>query len=390
MGIDQSGLFKRIKRCAVVKKIRVWRQIRLGSQHLIPKGKLQAAERAPSCRADLVREQIRKYPQKAEQLQQMIHQIMTERSFSEADRQDMMSDMYFSYFAYGFTPNEYICYDFFEKTWPERLEFLSDRDSVRYGFQMNDIEQFPLFMDKYATYQGFQPYYKREIVCIRTPEDRPTFLSFVERHPVFIKKITNESCGRGIERLDIRNGETDMDALFQSFLEQGAIVLEECVTQHKAMSVFNASSVNTVRCITLKTKNGIITPYCFLKVGRRGSVIDNGGAGGILVGVDSASGVLNTDGVDEVGRRYPAHPDSGVVFSGFALPEWEHMTSICTEMAEQVHGVHCIGWDMAYSVDGWVVIEGNILTEVIGPQSTSRAGIRRSLEAYMREMDLRH
>lgn len=112
MGIDQSGLFKRIKRCAVVKKIRVWRQIRLGSQHLIPKGKLQAAERAPSCRADLVREQIRKYPQKAEQLQQMIHQIMTERSFSEADRQDMMSDMYFSYFAYGFTPNEYICYDF--------------------------------------------------------------------------------------------------------------------------------------------------------------------------------------------------------------------------------------------------------------------------------------
>ena len=152
--------------------------------------------------------------------------------------------------------------------------------------------------------------------------------------------------------------------------------------QSAKTAVFNDSSVNTVRCITLKTKNDMLVPYCFMRTGRSGAFVDNGGAGGLFVGIDPETGVLGTDGVDERGVRYNAHPDSGLRFQGYQLPDWSKMISTCKEMAMQIPTVRMIGWDMAYTDKGWIVIEGNGLTEVIGPQCTWLRGIRKDIEDF--------
>ena len=39
---------------------------------------------------------------------------------------------------------------------------------------------------------------------------------------------------------------------------------------------------------------------------------------------------------------------------------------------------------MAYSEDGWVVVEGNSLSEAIGMQSTFARGIRSEIESYLK------
>lgn len=59
-----------------------------------------------------------------------------------------------------------------------------------------------------------------------------------------------------------------------------------------------------------------MTPY--LKVGRAGSVVDNGGAGGIIINIDKETGELVTDGVREDNTVYARHPDSGMPFKGSA------------------------------------------------------------------------
>ena len=187
----------------------------------------------------------------------------------------------------------------------------------------------------------------------------------------------------------IDTNSADKEQLFESLILDGEMILEEQVIQTGVLKQLNGSSVNTVRCITLNTGKGIYTPFCFLKVGRKGAFVDNGGAGGILVGIDSKSGTLNTDGVDEVNHRYSIHPDSKVKFKGLQLPEWEQMISVCREMALQIEKVRFIGWDMAYSDKGWVVIEGNALSEVIGPQATSKKGIRKELNKYITEMGVK-
>lgn len=52
-------------------------------------------------------------------------------------------------------------------------------------------------------------------------------------------------------------------------------------------------------------------------------------------------------------------------------------------MASELKTIQWVGWDMAYTSTGWVVIEGNGATEIIGPQSTSGKGVREKMEQLM-------
>ena len=299
-----------------------------------------------------------------------------------ADLDELKTDMLFCLFAYGFTFNEYVCYQFEGKSREERLAFLSDRDSLLLGYDMNDIDDMMIFSDKMNTYHKFQSSFGREAISLSSQSDYDAYVSYIGKHRQFVKKNVFQSCGRSIELIDVDADPRSEQQLFADLIAEGKVILEELVQQSSEMSAFNASSVNTVRCITLNTKNGIHIPYCFMKIGRKGAFVDNGGAGGILVGIDSKTGVMNTDGVDEYGIRYEAHPDSGVVFRGYQLPGWDQMLDMCRKLSAELDTVRLIGWDTACTDRGWIIIEGNALTEVIGPQSTSLRGIREDVEAF--------
>jgi len=234
------------------------------------------------------------------------------------------------------------------------------------------------------TYKRFKKYYRREAIAVESPKDYEAFCRFVSKHAVFVRKIVNESCGRSVELIDSTGA--DLKVLFDELIAAGKTILEELIVQHAHTAKLNASSVNTVRCFTMNINQEIIVPWCFIKVGQKGSFVDNGGSGGIFVGIDSETGILNTDGYDEANTRFEVHPDSGTRFIGFAFPDWSDMISICKEMAAQVPNMGWIGWDMAYTENGWVVVEGNSLSEVIGPQSTSKVGIREKLLRYKAQL----
>ena len=130
---------------------------------------------------------------------------------------------------------------------------------------------------------------------------------------------------------DIANSEADY---FEKLISSGTWLLEERVIQRKEMGCFNESSVNTVRCMTFKTRDGIVVPYCFMRTGRNGAFVDNGGSGGLLMGIDVTNGVVDTDALDEYGVKYETHPDSGIAFKGFVIPEWGELLAICKNAAE--------------------------------------------------------
>ena len=194
--------------------------------------------------------------------------------------------------------------------------------------------------------------------------------------------------GRSIELIDSENCGKSIRELFDEFIAGGKFIVEEKVQQSSIMSVFNESSVNTIRCITFNTKNGIIVPYCFMKSGRKGSFVDNGGAGGILVGIDKNTGVLNTNGFDEFNERYECHPDSKVPFYGFQLPDFEKAIEISKKMSAMIPSVKFIGWDLAHTDKGWVVIEGNGMSQLIGPQIVWEYGVKEEVEKIISGMDL--
>ena len=59
------------------------------------------------------------------------------------------------------------------------------------------------------------------------------------------------------------------------------------------------------------------------------------------------------------------------------------MKKLCSKLAAKIPEVKFIGWDMAYSKNGWVVVEGNSLSEAIGMQSTFERGIRNTISEYL-------
>lgn len=307
---------------------------------------------------------------------------------SQTEKNRIRNDIHFCRFAYGFMPEEYVCYNLKSRTTSERKGFISETDHMVYCQMMNDPVDYYIFGDKMKTYQRFNDYYKRDAILVAGQEDYKKYKQFIDAHPVFVKKQVYESCGNSIELINLETTSKTIDELFESFLKESKVILEELVVQSEATSCFNKSSVNTVRCMTFNTNEGVITPYCFMKIGREGAFVDNGGAGGILVGIDENTGILNTYGYDEKRYIYSTHPDSGIEFIGHQLPEWNKMISMCKEMAYQVPSVRFIGWDLAYDKNkGWVVIEGNGQSQFIGPQTIWEKGIKDEVKRYMKEMN---
>lgn len=162
----------------------------------------------------------------------------------------------------------------------------------------------------------------------------------------------------------------------------GKFLLEECVMQHSEMAKFNKSSVNTIRCITMNISKKIEIPWCFMRTGRNGSFVDNGGAGGLIIGVDARTGLVNSPGYDEYGEVFAYHPETKVRFVGTQIPAWDEMLKICKQAASEVNDMGYLSWDMAYTDNGWVVIEVNEIGQLIGPQLTMKRGIKKEIETY--------
>lgn len=103
--------------------------------------------------------------------------------------------------------------------------------------------------------------------------------------------------------------------------------------------------------------------------------------------MDTYRGIVSTEGCDEFGYRYDKHPDSGVTFQGFVLPEWEQALSICKAVALKMPDVKYISFDLAYTHKGWMVVEINPSGQYIH-QAGLLKGTRKEISELIEEMDL--
>lgn len=314
--------------------------------------------------------------------------VMVEKSpvfMGGGDYKKIETDIIFCRLAYGFIPSEYIGFALMNKTPEQRREFCSDLDMNRFGYTVNNLVEVQRVINKASSAEKYGYLFKRDYIIVKDKEDYDCFCGFIKKHPIFVKKKIFSSCGKGVELINLDN--VSIDDYFFELIASGTWLLEELVKQNDRMGYFNDSSVNTVRCITFKTKKGIVVPYCFMRTGRDGAFVDNGGSGGLLLGIDVNKGIVDTDGFDEYGIRYEKHPDSNKQFIGFEIPEWNQLITICKEAAYKETKMNYLSWDMAYGESGWVVIEVNEVGQFIGPQIVYRKGIKKELEQYLLEME---
>ena len=128
------------------------------------------------------------------------------------------------------------------------------------------------------------------------------------------------------------------------------------------MSRLCPDSVNTVRIVTLVTDKGAEMVYALVRMGMGGVCVDNVSSGGMYAPVNEHGQLHRPAFCDKTGKYYERHPVTGTDIVGFQIPMFEDALELCRTASRRVEEhLKYIGWDVAITPDGPVLVEGNNL-----------------------------
>ena len=138
------------------------------------------------------------------------------------------------------------------------------------------------------------------------------------------------------------------------------IIIQRPLVQHAQMSAINATSVNTIRIISLLSQEGVKVYSAILRIGINGARVDNASSGGITCGI-TEDGKLKHFAYKANGDRFDKHMDSGVVFDGYQLPSYDKCLAAVPGLHIQIPRFKLVSWDFAVAENGDpVLVEANL------------------------------
>ncbi len=128
---------------------------------------------------------------------------------------------------------------------------------------------------------------------------------------------------------------------------QGNGIFQEFIDQHDLLARFMPASVATIRVTTVMNQTGVCSVRgAYLRLGRTGHKHVSS-ADQVRVPVNIDTGALGPQGYLPSWQTVDRHPDTGVEFNGFQIPEFSTCLSTAKRLHEKFPFVCCIGWDLA-------------------------------------------
>lgn len=174
--------------------------------------------------------------------------------------------------------------------------------------------------------------------------------------------------GRGVLKPDY--GKKGQSILFVDRWTPGTppprdeLMATEFVRQADYAAAIFPGSLNTIRLVTVNPEG--TDPAVVAAVHRFGAAstggVDNFSAGGVVARLD-----LETGRMDRAFRIGPGnrldwlerHPDSGQAITGTVVPGWADVLALVHALCARLPFLPYVGWDIAVTPDGPMVIEGN-------------------------------
>ena len=209
-----------------------------------------------------------------------------------------------------------------------------------------------------------------------------------------IIKPRRDALGTGVRYATLRSGKPfDIDdepidvAAFEAALQADLVrddyLVQSFVGPHADVArMGTGKALGTLRVATFLKNGSTSIVYALVRIPASGNVHDNfssGANGNLIAHVDVASGKVGSGW----GRRSPngrllqsfeCNPDSARPIRGTVLPRWEEVRALVTRAAGVFPRLPFLGWDIALSVDGLVIIEANSNPDIIGVQVSSGKG----------------
>ena len=272
----------------------------------------------------------------------------------------------------------YMDYDLFEMynlTPEQRDTYLTRGRNNALVLKYCDKSVLHYFMNKDEFNARFNDYIKRDWIKVIGSEKQDV-IDFMKKHPTFMAKPIDGGCGKGIEKINIEEYKS-LDELYEKLSsETDNFELEELIIQHEDVSRVHPHSINTVRVVTVVTdENGnsvLETPVekrkelklqphiiaAYFRIGN-GKFVDNFNSGGMTAPIDVETGIVSQVAIDKQKNAFTNHPLTNEPIKGFKFPYWEEALELCKKACQEIPEMGYAGWDVAFTPDGPLFVEGN-------------------------------
>lgn len=137
-------------------------------------------------------------------------------------------------------------------------------------------------------------------------------------------------------------------------------IIQEGIQNDEEISKIYKYSVNSFRVLTyFMPEYGAKAIYCILKFGNNKAITDNAHTGGVYVRINMENGELFDTAYDEDLREYKFHPLTGHKFVGTKIKGVKKIIETAELLGNKLPNLTFIGWDIAITPTGPVVLEGN-------------------------------
>ncbi len=215
------------------------------------------------------------------------------------------------------------------------------------------------------------------LACLRSSEDIARFLRDNGHRGLFGKPLGScQSLGTiAIDRVEndmilAGDGSKIPVQAFADFVPDefpDGYIIQSRVTPHADIARICGDRVATVRMVTTCIEGDVEVIGTAIKIPAGASMADNyWRSGNIIADVDPASGVVGRAvsglGLDQV--EMPVHPDTNAPITGTTLPLWDDAVELARSGHRVLNSIPLIGWDIAVSDAGPVIIEANELPDL--------------------------
>lgn len=265
------------------------------------------------------------------------------------------ADFLSSVMIHGATLEDYLLYEFYNKSNKERKTYVTGRKLHSFFDRVNRKDKTEIFSNKNIFADLFSEYLGRKTFALDLNggniEDAKQWLSSMN---VVFAKPSKGTEGKGITRLMVK----DVDDTIQYCINNKLDTIEESIIQHPNMDALYPDSINSIRLITFIRNNKVEVLGATLRIGN-GGFIDNAGSGGVFASIDMNTGTLDSVAFDKTGNKLDKHPITNQVIKGFQIPFWSQVIDLSEKVACKVPDVRTVGWDIAITKKGPILIEGN-------------------------------
>lgn len=263
-------------------------------------------------------------------------------------------DMLSCLLKYKASPNNYEKFEFYRLKRAKRKTYVTYGISRKMITRFNAPEDIDCFEDKLKFAELFGEFYKREYLD-SSKMSYDEFSKFCEGKEKFICKPNGGSQGANIcvYRTD------DIEKTFNEIKsKQGKYIIEEWISQHEDLSKIYPNAVNCFRIITVFDGNDVNLLTGGITFGVS-TEIANGSQPSIVAPVDFNTGIIHKPAATFGSELYENHPTTGARILGVKVPFWNEILKMLDSACRKVPTVGYIGWDVAITPCGPVIIEGN-------------------------------